>query len=254
MNVHISHIQHFSVGDGDGIRTTVFFKGCNLHCPWCHNPETLSFEPTVLRYKTMGETVVCGKTVDTSDLLPELLEDAEFFEESGGGITLSGGEVLLQANGAAELASLLREHGVSTWIDTAGCVPYKVFETVNPFVDAYLFDVKTADPLQYERIGGNLQTVTDNLSRLLADGKRVHVRIPLIPQFNTDAVSIEQLYNLLSQIGVTAVELLPFHRLGSAKYEAMELPYVYKDQEPLTAERLKQIKAQYETHFNVIIE
>lgn len=254
MKIHISHVQHFSIGDGDGIRTTVFFKGCSLRCPWCHNPESLSFEPTVLRYKTTGETDIRGKTVDTSDLLPELLEDAEFFRESGGGVTLSGGEALLQADGAAELARLLLERGVNTWIDTAGCVPYKAFETVNPFVDAYLFDVKTADPAQYAAIGGNLQTVTDNLRRLLADGKRVHVRIPLIPQFNTDPLSIEQLCSLLSQMSVSAVELLPFHRLGSAKYEAMGLSYAYKNQEPLTSEQLKQIQAQYETHFNVIIE
>ena len=104
--LYISNVQHFSVGDGAGIRTTVFFKGCNLRCPWCHNPENLTKAPVTLHY-TNGKTETFGRAVSAEALLAELLEDKDFYEESGGGVTLSGGEVLLQSESAAELAKLL---------------------------------------------------------------------------------------------------------------------------------------------------
>ena len=96
--LNISNIQHFSVGDGEGIRTTVFFKGCNLRCPWCHNPENLSASPTALHYLSTGKRETLGRLVSAEDILPELLEDKDFFEESSGGVTLSGGEAMLQAS------------------------------------------------------------------------------------------------------------------------------------------------------------
>ena len=83
--LNISNIQHFSVGDGDGIRTTLFLKGCNLRCPWCHNPENLTDAPVTLRYKNVGKTEIIGRLVTAEDILPELLEDKDFYVESQGG-------------------------------------------------------------------------------------------------------------------------------------------------------------------------
>ena len=94
--LNISNVQHFSVGDGDGIRTTVFFKGCNLRCPWCHNPENLTKAPVTLRYSN-GKTETLGREIRAEALLPELLEDLDFYRDSGGGVTLSGGVVMLQS-------------------------------------------------------------------------------------------------------------------------------------------------------------
>ncbi len=254
MLLNISNIQHFSTGDGEGIRTTVFFKGCNLCCPWCHNPENLSAEPSVMRYKTSDETQVLGKKVTVEDILPELLEDKDFFFQSQGGITLSGGEVMLQADGVAALVNALKDQGVSVLIDTAGCVPYKEFEKLNPIVQGYLFDFKTADAEKYLGIGGNLDTVTENLTRLISDGVKVQVRIPLIPDFNTDENSILEICEHLNTIGIREVELLPFHRLGSTKYEALGIDYQYKNYEPLSKEELNEIEKQYSKYFKVIIE
>ncbi|MBE6756987.1 MAG: radical SAM protein [Ruminococcaceae bacterium] len=253
MLINISNIQHFSVGDGDGIRTTVFFKGCDLVCPWCHNPENLASDTTVLHYRG-GKTETRGMRVTPEEILPELLEDKEFFDTSGGGITLSGGEVMLQADGAARLSALLKAHGVSVLADTAGCVPYHAFETLNPVIDGYLFDVKTADSAKYRAIGGDLDLVVSNLTALQRDGIPFTVRIPLIPDFNTDEGSIAAIGRLLNSLHIPSADLLPFHRLGSAKYEAMGLTYPYKDCTPPTADACARMAALYERYIRVKLE
>ena len=252
--LNISSIQHFSVGDGDGIRTTVFLKGCNLRCPWCHNPENLCKEPVTLFYKETGKAETLGRLVSKEDILPELLEDKAFFDESGGGITLSGGEAMLQAKELVPLARLLRESGVSVLIDTAGCVPYSAFQMLNPFVNGYLFDFKTADKDKYRKIGGSLELVSENIKRLSEDGMTVVIRIPLIPDFNTSPDSIKAICEHLRGIGIKHVDLLPFHRMGGAKYEAMGLEYPYKDKQPLTKEELCRIEELYGQYFTVKTE
>lgn len=254
MLLNISNIQHFSTGDGEGIRTTVFFKGCNLRCPWCHNPENLSAAPSVMRYKAIDKTQTLGKKVSIEDILPELLEDKDFYLQSGGGVTLSGGEVMLQADGVAALVKKLNEYDISVLIDTAGCVPYKEFEKLNPFVQGYLFDFKTANVQNYREIGGDLEMVTQNLTRLISDGANVHVRIPLIPDFNIEKEDISGICEYLKEISIEEAELLPFHRLGSAKYEALGMNYQYKNHEFIHPEKLNEIKEQYSKYFKVIIE
>ena len=252
--LNISNIQHFSVGDGEGIRTTVFFKGCNLRCPWCHNPENLSKDPTTLHYQATSKTETLGQLIAEEEILSELLEDKDFYCESNGGVTFSGGEAMLQSAELVSLARLLKENGVSVLVDTAGCVPYASFQILNPFVTGYLFDFKTADGDQYREIGGDLGLVVENITRLRKDGKAVRIRIPLIPGFNTSPRSTQAICERLQDIGIKHVDLLPFHRLGSAKYEAMGLKYAYQTQQPLTKEELGKIEAIYQTYFSVKIE
>lgn len=252
MKLNISNIQHFSVGDGNGIRTTVFFKGCNLRCPWCHNPENLTAAPVELYYKVTDKRELCGKLVTVEEILPELLEDRDFYETGGGGVTLSGGEVMLQADGAAELARTLASEGVATLIDTAGCVPYSEFEKLNGIVQGYLYDFKSADPAKYESIGGNLETVADNLRRLMADAENVKVRIPLIPGFNANAEDMLCICRCLSDMGVASVDILPFHRLGTSKYEAMGMEYSYRNTEPLSHETVKNAEALFREYFEAV--
>ncbi len=252
--LNLSNIQHFSLGDGDGIRTTVFLKGCNLRCPWCHNPENLAEQPAVLHYKTTGKTETRGRLVSAAEILPELLWDIDYYKESGGGITVSGGEPLLQADGVAELSKLLSENGVPVLIDTAGCVPYSAFQKVNPFVSGYLFDFKTANETKYRQIGGTLSLVCENIAALMRNGVYVTIRIPLIPDFNTDSESVRAICERLTGLGVTHVELLPFHRLGSGKYEAMGRSYPYENKEPLREEELCAIEETYKKHFSVRTE
>lgn len=252
--LNVSKIQHFSVGDGEGIRTTVFLKGCNLRCPWCHNPENLSHEPVTLHYKTTNLTETLGRRVTAEELLPELLEDIDFYETSGGGVTFSGGEAMLQAESLAHLAKLLRDRGISVLIDTAGCVPYFLFEALRGKTDGYLFDFKTADAEKYKKIGGDLALVTENIRHLLSDGERVEIRIPLIPRFNTDDQSVSGICAALTDLGIKSVSLLPFHRLGSAKYEAMGLKYAYETQAPLSRDDINTVRSEFEKHFTVTVE
>ena len=252
--LNISNIQHFSVGDGEGIRTTVFLKGCNLRCPWCHNPENLTSQPAVLRYESTGKTETLGRLAAAEELIDELLEDRDFYNESNGGVTFSGGEAMLQATELVPLARLLKERGVSVLVDTAGCVPYAAFQKLNPYVSGYLFDLKTAEAEKYQEIGGDLGLVLENMQRLQRDGMSVTVRIPLIPGFNTSPQKTQLICKSLCNAGIKHVDLLPFHRLGSAKYEAMGLEYAYRTQQPLANEELGNIEAIYKTYFSVKVE
>ncbi len=251
----IANVQHFSLGDGPGIRTTVFFKGCNLHCPWCHNPETIPLTPTPLTYERAGVTEVCGKHISVDDLLCEIMEDADFYAESGGGVTFSGGEALLQADCAEALARRVKEQGLHLIVDTAGCVPYAAFRKINPYVDEYYFDYKSANAERLKRqAGADEALITKNLSRLLADGKTVRVRIPLIPCFNTEEGEVEGIASALARLGITHVDVLPFHRLGKSKYTALNLPYAYEKTPLLTQEELTKTVQILEKHFTVKVE
>lgn len=247
--LNISNIQHFSVGDGAGIRTTVFFKGCNLCCPWCHNPENLKASPVMLYYKELDKREILGRKVSVEEILPELLEDKAFYDSSHGGVTFSGGEVMLQANEASHLAKALKEKGVSVLIDTAGNVAYENFQVLNPFVDGYLFDFKTAEAEKYKAIGGDISVITDNIIHLIQDGMKVYIRIPLIPNFNIEDDQIEMICDCLKNIGIESVHLLPFHRLGKSKYTAMGLDYQYGDVLPLSKQETEIIKSIYSKYF-----
>ena len=149
---------------------------------------------------------------------------------------------MLQAQAAAELANLLKEKDVPVLIDTAGCVPYRQFEALNPFVAGYLFDFKTADAKKYRVIGGNLKLVTDNIRRLMSEAKELRIRIPLIPGFNADEASVSAIARYLMEMGIRDADLLPFHRLGSGKYEAMGLQYAYGQIQPMPRQELADIQ------------
>ncbi len=249
--LNISDIQHFSTGDGDGIRTTVFFKGCNLRCPWCHNPETISALPQRLRQG--GHDKLCGRKLTVGEVASELMWDYEFYVESGGGVTLSGGEVMLQSQGAAALCAVLRERGISIVIDTAGNVPYESFERLNGFGVEYYYDWK-ANRAEYESvIGGDWERIHGNLKRLIADGQRVRIRIPFIPGFNDSPEYIDKMCASLNSANVKRVELLPFHRLGSSKYTALGLDYRYKDTKPPTKDEISEAIRHYARYFDVSV-
>ena len=255
LTLNVSDIQHFSTGDGEGIRTTVFLKGCNLFCPWCHNPETQSAKPQTLTFKESNKTVCYGKPLTAEEVLKEILEDIDFYTESGGGITVSGGEAMLYPNAVKELLTEVKKHGINVIIDTAGDVPYDNFKIVNDFVDTYFFDVKSGDKEKYKNvIGGSLDRITDNLRSLIKDGKAVRIRIPVIPNFNDSEEEIRKIILLLKDLGILSVDLLPFHRLGSGKYKAMEKEYEYKDVKPFTKAQIENIANIYRENFTVKIE
>lgn len=274
MKAIIFDIKRFAVHDGDGIRTTVFFKGCPLRCRWCHNPEGLLGRPQLSysqeqciacghcvdvcpegahmikaveekgkttpgkrvhsfdreRCRACGKcTEVCsrhalriyGKEVSLGELVPVLLEDQEFYAQTGGGVTLSGGEPLLQADFCAELLAALKTHDIHTAVDTSGSVDRAAIEKVMPYADIFLFDVKAFDEELHQRLTGKgNREILENLRYINDCGKDIEVRIPFIP--NGNDVDMEHIGAFLKDLKhILKVKVLPYHNFYVPKYEAL---------------------------------
>ncbi len=238
----IFEIKRFAVHDGDGIRTTVFFKGCPLRCVWCHNPEGISPTPQVAFYEhkcigcgecqrdgfrtenCLGDArVLYGREVTVDELIPSLTEDKDFYEQSHGGVTLSGGECLLQADFCAALLKRLKELGIHTAVDTCGYVPRASLDKVIPYTDVFLYDVKAYDEDVHIRCTGRSNAqILENLKYLDALGKSVEIRIPYVPDCNAD--QIEKIAHLLSNLQhVTKIRILPYHNYAGSKYAALNM-------------------------------
>ena len=238
----IFEIKRFAVHDGDGIRTTVFFKGCPLRCVWCHNPEGLSFDPQEAFYahkcigcgeckkdgftheNCLGEARISyGKEVTVDELLPLLLEDRDFYETSGGGVTLSGGECLMQADFCAELLRRLKAEGIHTAVDTCGFVSKETLDKVVSFTDIFLYDLKAYDEdVHIKCTGRSNKQILENLKYLDSLGKNIEIRIPYVPEYNSD--QIEKIAFLLSELKhITNIRVLPYHNYAGSKYAALNI-------------------------------
>lgn len=239
----VFNIQRYSVHDGAGIRTIIFLKGCPLRCPWCANPESRkAVAPATWRKNGKTETVGEWRTVP--ELVDEVLKDEIFFRTSGGGVTLSGGEVLMQADFAQELLREFRELGVHTAIETTGCFPITELQKLTPYLDEVLFDLKIMDPeLSKQVIGADVQQVQASFEYLLTQEQvTVTPRIPLIPGYTAQWDNIEAIIGYLQSLEVKAVHLLPFHQYGSKKYEYLGWTYEMQETPTLQAQELAAIK------------
>lgn len=240
MKAWICDIKRFAVHDGDGIRTTVFFKGCPMKCVWCHNPESISFKPQIAHYEgkcigcgecekegftpenCLGEAkVLYGREMSVAQLLPLLLEDKDFYETSGGGVTLSGGECLCQADFCAALLKELKTEGIRTAVDTCGFVPREAIDKVLPYTDIFLYDIKAMEEdVHIKCTGRPNRRILENLQYLDSCGKAVEVRIPFVPGWNDD--QMEKIAAFLKPLGnVKAVKVLPYHNYAGSKYAAL---------------------------------
>ena len=260
MNASVFEIKRFAVHDGDGIRTTVFFKGCPLRCVWCHNPEGLSFDTQEAFYShkcigcgeckradfntndCLGEArVIYGKKLTVDQLLPLLLEDKDFYETSGGGVTLSGGECLVQADFCSELLKKLKENGIHTAVDTCGFVPKASLDKVIPYTDVFLYDLKAFDEdVHIKCTGQSNDPILKNLMYLDSLGKNIEIRIPYVPNYNSD--QINEIAVFLSRLKhITKVRVLPYHNYAGSKYEALGLQNTLPPTIP-TDEELSEVK------------
>lgn len=233
----IFNIQKFSIHDGPGIRTAVFFRGCPLRCRWCANPESQD------RYLGISDAVsneaYRGRDVDVDEVLQVVLQDMPFYEESGGGLTMTGGEPLRQSDFAAALAAAARENGVHVAMETTGFADPAVFARVAEQVDLLLFDVKHFDSDRHrEGTGVGNEQIVRNLKAARRSGKPVIARIPVIPHFNTGIAAAAGLAELICDAGVTQVELLPFHQLGEYKYHQMGVEYAMEGVKQLNGDVL----------------
>ena len=264
MIAHIFDIKHFAVHDGPGIRTTVFFKGCPLKCVWCHNPESISrqVQLSYLAYKCTGcrqcelacqhgahafegehlllrdrclccgecarvcpadALVLYGRDISIDEAMDEIIEDVDFYGEQGG-VTLSGGEALLQADFCAALLKRAREAGIHTAVDTCGFVPRDALDKVVPYTDLFLYDIKAYDEdVHIKCTGVSNSLILDNIRYLDSLDKDIEVRIPFVPEYNSE--QIEKIAQFLAPLtSVKAVKVLPYHNYARSKYQSLNMP------------------------------
>jgi pyruvate formate lyase activating enzyme len=227
-------IQRFSLHDGQGIRTSVFLKGCPLRCSWCHNPESWESESALFHDvvrclkcdSCAGSAAECpsgalrnvGRLMDADEVMAEVMTDADFYEASGGGITLTGGEPAFQPGFSLELLQRAKAEGLHTTIETCGYADYEIFARMRKLTDLFLFDIKAGASDYHRLTGGSGEIVLSNLRRLLDDGAQVRLRVPLIRDVNiTPGLFKTVLDFAYAKPGPLGVDLLPGHSLGKSK-------------------------------------
>ena len=218
----IFEIREFTLHDGPGVRTTVFFKGCPLRCTWCHNPEGQSFDKEIMTRKD-GESVQCGQDWEAEELAEELLKNADIMKQSGGGVTFSGGEPLSQAEFLLQIIPILKSRGVHLAVETSGYADVETYRSVIGEMDFVYQDVKLLDEAGFRHwTGGDLKIVLDNISWLRVSGVPFVFRVPLIPGVNDSASSREE---FRAFAGNDMIEYLPYNNAAGVKYRMLGRKY-----------------------------
>lgn len=228
MNGLIFNIKRYAIHDGPGIRVTFFLKGCPLSCCWCHNPEGISPLPQEAeRIDRLGErefrvNEIVGREYSVDEIVKEAMKERVFMEESGGGVTFSGGEPLMQRQFLLEALVQLREIGMHTAVDTSGYSNRENFRSIADVTDLFLFDIKHLDPDRHRELTGvSNRNILANFNYLMDRGRPCFLRIPVIPGYNDDDMHIGQLFDFISRYRGSSLEeinLLPYHITGSSKY------------------------------------
>jgi pyruvate formate lyase activating enzyme len=286
----IFDIQKYAIHDGPGIRTTVFFKGCPLHCWWCQNPEGQDSKPELVYRKSRcigcsdcvqncpreaislvaqhvsinrKNCVLCdncsrvcpsdalsiaGKHVSVKEILEEIEKDMPFFEESGGGVTFSGGEPLLQYDFLNALLTECKERDIHTIVQTCGFAPYETVDRLRCKVDLFLYDVKIMDDRKHRKYtGGSNVQILENLSKLAESGSSIVISFPVIPGINDDDENVTRTAEFIHSLpNIQHVNLLPYHRAGIEKYKNLGKPYKLDRIRPPSNQRIKSIKEKIE--------
>ena len=235
----IFNIQKFSLHDGPGIRTVVFFKGCPLSCKWCSNPESQRSDP----YMTGKNKTPDSRFYSIEETMKICLQDRVFYEESGGGVTLSGGEALTQSKFAAALLSALRKECIHTALETSGCAAPEIFDEVSALADLLLFDVKHYDT--HSHTGGTgvpNDLILANLKGALSRKIPVLARVPVIPGFNNSREDAYGFASLFKSLGIESVQLIPFHQFGEQKYNMLNMDYAMRGVPQLHEEDLEEFR------------
>lgn len=257
----IFSITRTSLHDGDGIRTVVYFKGCNMRCRWCHNPEGLSSKKQIIFTvsKCIGcnictsicpninkgiidrnECIACGKCADAcpanalsvagremseDDIMKEILKDREYYEKSGGGVTFSGGECLLFPDFMQAVLKKCKQEKIHTLVESAFNVPWKNIEKVIPYTDMFYIDIKHMDSDVHKectQCPNNL--ILENIEKLSRYTKNFLIRIPVIPGVNDDTENLSATEEFAKKLGV-CTERLKYNNLAQSKYESLSMPY-----------------------------
>jgi pyruvate formate lyase activating enzyme len=282
---NIFDIRRFSIHDGPGIRTTIFFKGCPLACQWCHNPESQARLPE-LWFRTQycirclacldacdrgaislngddpafdlenctlcgtcaaacatGARAVVGQEMSLGHVIAEVERDRIFYDETGGGATISGGEPLLQGSFLRALLSELREREIHTTLDTCGYSSWKTLDSLRQMVDLFLFDLKLIDDAKHRHYTGvSNGLILDNLQQLSAQGHGIILRLPVIPGITDSPDDLLQFGRFVSALpGRPPVEILPYHATGAVKYDRLGKSYLLSSLRPPSRDRVEEI-------------
>ena len=246
----IFDIRRFCIHDGPGIRTTVFFKGCPLDCWWCHNPEGRSATIEAVRVKGTESPVHSsfGHVVTVSEVVGEVLRDEPFYDQSGGGVTFSGGEPMSQIDFLDELLTSCKRSGLHCTIDTCGYAPSADLERIRDRVDLFLFDLKLMDPAAHQTYTGvSNMSILSNLASLADLGCPVEVRVPLIPGIADTQENLGAILNFLRpHRSLRRISLLPYNKLGQDKIERFNLPRRRLHLDSQNSEQLQQKAALFQ--------
>lgn len=273
----IFNIQRFSVHDGPGVRTTVFMKGCPLACAWCHNPESQELSPTFVRLqhrcmrcgrctddelalptvasKDDSDVALCptgalqmvGERVTAEALVARVMRDRPFFDESHGGITIGGGEPLVQAPFVTDVLRQLRHEGVHTALDTCGFAPWEHLRDAAAYADLILYDLKLMDSARHEAAtGAPNERILGNLSALCALHEHVWIRVPIIPGITDDAENLDAIGDFVASLPHSLpVHLLPYHPIGAAKFARLGKHYALHGTATPTADQMAATAARF---------
>ena len=243
----ISTIQGYSTKDGPGIRSTVFCVACNLRCKWCSNPELMLPDKKIMKFK-IGDTEKIqnvGYEIESKTLAEKLARDKIFYEETGGGVTFSGGEAALQGNFIAETAKYLNQLGISSALDTAGNIDWQTLDKISDEVEYILYDIKTFDDELHKKCTGvGNKKILENLKKLADKNKKIIIRLVIVPQYNDDLNDVQKRFEFIKSLGdcIKRVDVLPYHTLGKGKYKSLGIDYPIKTGEEISAEYWQKFK------------
>ena len=244
MKAIIFNIQKFSIHDGPGIRTTVFFKGCPLSCLWCSNPESQNPE-----IQPELDSSLAGKMYTLDEVVKVCLADKVFYDESNGGVTLSGGEAFVQADFAVELLLRLKSEGIHTALETSGYTSPENFMKILQHVNLLLFDLKHYDNDKHlSGTGVDTRLIFQNLKNAIKSDVSTLIRIPVIPDYNDSLDDAHRFADFVKKLGLSEIQLLPFHQFGQRKYELLGMQYKYAKYKTLHPEDLEDYRITIENN------
>ncbi len=239
----IFDIQRYSIHDGVGVRTIVFLKGCALRCRWCCNPESQEYEIQTMMVN--GKPKTMGRDVTVKEVMDVVKRDMPYYGRSDGGLTLSGGESLLQPEFAVALLKASKEMGINTAMESMGYAKFETIMKFLPYLDTYLMDIKHMDPAKHKEFTGKENTLMVENARKIAESRMCEliIRVPVIPGFNDSEKEILAIASYADTLpGVSKIHLLPYHKYGQGKYEGLGRPYPMGDAPVIPDEKMEQWK------------
>ena len=237
----IFDIQKYSIHDGPGIRTIVFLKGCPLRCKWCCNPESQDYAIQTMKMTDCPQKTV-GRDVTVEEVMNEVIKDRIYFQRSGGGLTLSGGECLMQPDFSAALLRAAHDMGITTAIESTGFAPYESIKKLLPYLDYFLMDIKHMNSAKHKEFTGQPnERILENAFKVASESNvELVIRVPVVAPFNGTVEEITEIARFADHLpGVRKFHLLPYHRLGQDKYAAIGREYTLDGLEPPSNEQMQ---------------